>query len=172
MDKSEINQKKYPAKAALVWGGLALLLVAVLVFAALLRATWRSARPLDPAGYEIALPENFHYTAETFLEGGAYQVRGWAVLEGERIDSINCWVVLYDAEAGEYLRLPTMAELDAAAEEALGGGMMYARGGYSALVPEGQLAKTPAAYELCFAYRNNANNLLIHTGQPGLGGAA
>lgn len=155
------------AKTGVVMAALAGGLCFVLLFCGVLRYTMRSPSALNPAGYEVsegAVPEGFRYEAQVAAGEGALQIRGWACVVGERILSVDNWVVLYDGAAGRYLRLPTTMELDEAATAAVGDGIEYARAGFTSLTPLKAL-DAGGVYELCFAYRSNGHNLLVHTGQ-------
>lgn len=154
-----------PAKKGIVLAALAVLLAGIVLFAAVLRHTTRSATALSPSGYTLAMPEGFEYHCSQTTAGGALTLRGWAVVRGQGIKTVDCWAVLYSAASGSYLRLPTMMEIDETPTALLNDGTFYGRGGFVSITPLSQLADNLTMYELCFAYRSNGYNSLVHTGQ-------
>ena len=128
-------------------------------------ADLRSVHPLDPAEYTEPEPEAFVWQCDVTPGQGILTLQGWAAVEGEKPETVDCFYVLYSAGTDTYYRLPTtMQQSDAAAAET---GSAYA--GMYGFALTGQL---PAGeLELCFAYRSNGHNALIHTGQM-VGGAA
>ncbi|NLW78525.1 MAG: hypothetical protein GXY32_03815 [Ruminococcaceae bacterium] len=154
-----------PARKKWVWIGLAALVAAVLLFAMALRTTTRSATGLNPAAYTEETPEGFHYAVTASAAGGALTVTGWACIEGERMLTVDNWVVLYDPARDTYLRLPTTAEVNEAPTALINDGLVYGRAGLTAIVPVSQLEVPLSRYELCFAYASNGHNALIHTGE-------
>lgn len=169
-EQTAVRPPKMKWVLALLAGGALL----VLAFALVLRWSWRSVFVLDGTKYQVetTAPAAFRYSASPRMENGAYILEGWACLQGERILTIDSWAVLYDVENGKYYRLPTAAQLDEAATETINDGGQYARAGFSVIAPLAQLEKPPEAYELCFAYRSNENNLLVHTGCTAAEGGA
>lgn len=153
-----------PAKRSVVLALCCLATVVILAFVFVLRHDLRDAKPLDAAAYTVEVPEGFAYACDVSENGRAYTFRGWACVDGERITSVDCFVVLYDTANGSYLRVPTAMERNEDAWEALGH-ENYAYGGFTGFVVQKQLEAPAAQYEICFAYRNNEHNELVHTGQ-------
>lgn len=154
-----------PADARLLWGFWAIAAAGILLFAFLLRADLRSVHRLNPAAYTEAAPAGFIWHCDVTPEAGALTFSGWAAVTGEKPETVDCFLVLYDAAADAYYRLPTtMQPSDDAAAQA---GSVYA--GLSGFALTDQLPS--GALELCFAYRSNGHNALVHTGQK-VGGAA
>lgn len=160
-----------PARKRVIAALLALVFIVVVVFTLLLRHTMRSAVPLRTAAFDVRVPAGFAYACSFTNDGEALRANGWACIAGEGIRTVDNWVVLYDAEQNTYWRLPTAMVIDEAATASIADGGEYGRAGFTALVALGGLEKGPAAYELCFAYRSNGHNLLVHTGQTVGGGA-
>ena len=154
-----------PAQKKIVIASLAVLAAGIFLFTAVLRHTMRSVTVLNETDYVMAIPEGFVYSCEPILADGALTLRGWAVVQGEGVKTVDCRVVLYDAAAGEYLCLPTMMEIDETPTEVLNDGVYYGRGSFVSIVPIRQLPAPIGNYELCFAYRSNGYNNLICTGQ-------
>lgn len=85
-------------------------------------------------------------------------------MEGEKLETVDCRLVLYSPGEDRYYRLPTT--MDPGEEAAAATGDPDA--GFYAFALADQL---PAGeLELCFAYRSNGHNALIRTGQI-VGGA-
>lgn len=164
------QSEERPANKKLYLAVMAAAVVFVLIFTLLLRINWRTPFRLDPADYQVDYPAGFVYTASAQTQDGAYFLDGWACIRQEKMEWVDCWVVFYDAAADTYYRIPTLAGiLGDAATEAIDDGFVYGRAGFSALVPLQKLPGAPQSYELCFAYRSNGHNYLIHTGQAALG---
>ena len=157
-----------PADPRLLWGFWLLAAAVTLAFLFCLRQDLRSVRPLDPAQYTEATPAGFLYECQAVPGSGVITFSGWAAVEGEDLATVDCRLVLYSPGQDRYYLLPTAMEQNQAAAQATGdGGAVYA--GLYAFALTRQL---PAGdLELCFAYRNNHHNALIHTGQM-TGGAA
>ena len=157
-----------PADPRLLWGFWVLAAAGILLFAFLLRADLRSVRRLDPADYTEPAPEGFVYECVAAPGNGVLTLSGWALVRGEGPGAVDCRYVLYDPAAGQYYRLPTTMEQSQAAVDATGeSGALYAGLYGFALtdqLPAGEL-------EICFAYRSDGHNALIHTGQTTTGGA-
>lgn len=161
-----------PKKKAIV-ALLAGVLAVVLCFAALLRYSWRAVVTVNPSGYAVEAPEDFRYTAQPVVENGAYHLDGWACISGERMLKVDCWVLLYSPEEDRYYRLPTLAGiLTEEATETLDDGTIYGRAGYSAVASLKNLREDFSEFEICFAYRSNEHNNIIHTGQLAMEGSA
>lgn len=157
-----------PAKKSVVLALLCGATLLVLVFAGLLRYTLRTATPLNPAQYQQYTPEGFAWRVTDEAGDGVITFKGWACVEGERFESVETYVVLYNTETGAYLQAPTTMELNEEPLEVLGDPdhfINYTRGGFAGFVLLKQLTSPPAAYEICFAYRSNGYNALVHTGQ-------
>lgn len=162
-----MNESKpfVPAKRGVVVALLCAATAVILVFVAVLRHDLRDVKTLDAGAYTVAVPAGFVYECDVTDTGGVYALRGWACVDGERITSVDCFVVLYDTRSGEYLRLPTTMERNEAAGVRLGH-ENYAYGGFTSFAIKDQLESPAERYELCFAYRNNDHNELVHTGRP------
>lgn len=158
-------KERSAADPRILWGFWAVAAAVIVLFAFLLRADLRSVHPLDPAEYTEPEPEAFVWQCDVTPGQGILTLQGWAAVEGEKPETVDCFYVLYSAGTDTYYRLPTtMQQSDAAAAET---GSAYA--GMYGFALTGQL---PAGeLELCFAYRSNGHNALIHTGQL-VGGAA
>lgn len=154
-----------PAKRKVVVVFLAVLVGAVLLFALLLRFTLGTACRLNPDGYTLQTPAGFQFKAEDSLRDGILFIEGWAVVEGERFESVNTRVVLYNPEAQSYLRLPTTMVERKEVLALFAKPLNYHFGGFEAQVSQNQLDKPLAQYEICFAYQPNQYHHLIHTGQ-------
>lgn len=157
-------EERRPADPRLLWGFWALAAACILLFAVLLRADLRGVRPLDAALYTEAAPAGFSYRCEVAPGEGVFTFRGWAAVEGEKLETVDCRLVLYSPGEGCYYSLPTT--MDPSEEAAAAAGDPDA--GFYAFaladrLPAGEL-------ELCFAYRSNGHNALIRTGQI-VGGA-
>lgn len=157
-----------PADPRLLWGFWLLAAAVTLAFLFCLRQDLRSVRPLDPTQYTETPPAGFLYECQAVPGRGVITFNGWAAVEGEDLATVDCRLVLYSPGQDRYYLLPTAMEQNQAAAQAAGdGGAVYA--GLYAFALTRQL---PAGdLELCFAYRNNHHNALIHTGQM-TGGAA
>lgn len=157
-----------PADPRLLWGFWLLAAAVTLVFLFCLRLDLRSVRTLDPAQYTETPPAGFRYDCQVLPGSGVVTFQGWAAVTGEELATVDCRLVLYSAGQDRYYLLPTTMEQSQAAADATGdAGAVYAGLYAFALtrqLPAGEL-------ELCFAYRNNHHNALIHTGQI-TGGAA
>lgn len=153
------------ADPRILWGFWAAAAAGILLFAFLLRGEMRSVHPLDPTDYTEPAPEGFAWQCDVTPGQGILTLQGWAAVEGEKPETVDCFYVLYSAGEEAYYRLPTtMQQSDAAAA---GAGTPYA-GLYGFALTE----QLPAGeLELCFAYRSNGHNALIHTGRM-VGGAA
>lgn len=154
-----------PAKKWLVLVSLALAAVLIFAFAGVLRHTLRTAVPLNPAEYAGAPPQNLAYSFAQQIGGGAVSLRGWACVQGERFETVDNRVVLYNTQDGSYLAIPTAMQLTDEPLSVLGDDINYTYGGFTAYVLLEQLTAGLPAYEICFAYRSNAYNALVHTGQ-------
>lgn len=163
----QVNTSYKPAKKGILLALLCGSLVLVLLFAFLLRHTLRTATPLNPNQYNVYTPQNFAYRFSNTVENGAVSFSGWACVKGERFESVDTWVVLYNSETGEYLKAPTTMELNEEPLEVLGEEefINYTRGGFTGFVLLKQLKNPLQQYEVCFAYRCNGYNALVHTGQ-------
>lgn len=157
-------EERRPADPRLLWGFWALAAAGILLFAVLLRADLRGVRPLNAALYTEAPPAGFAYRCEAAQGEGVLTFRGWAAVEGEKLETVDCRLALYSPGEGRYYRLPTT--MDPSEEAAAAAGDPDA--GFYAFALTDQL---PAGeLELCFAYRSNGHNALIRTGQT-VGGA-
>lgn len=157
-------EQRRPADPRLLWGFWALAAAGILLFIVLLRADLRETRPLDAARYTEAAPAGFGYGCEATPGEGVLTFRGWAAVEGEKLETVDCRLVLYSPGEDRYYRLPTT--MDPGEEAAAATGDPDA--GFYAFALADQL---PAGeLELCFAYRSNGHNALIRTGQI-VGGA-
>ena len=157
-----------PADPRLLWGFWVLAAAAILLFAFLLRTDLRSVHRLDPADYTEPAPEGFVYECTITPGSGVLTLSGWAMVQDEGPGAVDCRYVLYDPAQDRYYRLPTTMEQSEAAVAATGeSGALYA-GLYGFALTE----QLPAGeLELCFAYRSDGHNALIHTGQTTTGGA-
>ena len=157
--------KHVPSQKISVWMLLIAGAVVILTFTGILRYTLRTAFPVNPADYTEPAPEGFTYTCTVTQQNGALAFSGYALVAGERFLQVDTAVVLYCAETGVSLKLPTAMAPDDAATAAISDGINYSFGGYYAFVREAQLKLPLSSYEICFAYRSSDHNALIHTGQ-------
>lgn len=154
-----------PAKKDVALALLCFAALVIVLFTGVLRYTLRTAFVLDASAYPEPAPANFTYHCTLGRSGGAITLKGWACVAGERFTAVDCWAVLYDAAQDTYLRIPTNMELAPDATRAIDDGINYSFGGFTAFVQEKQLQTPFSAYEICFAYRSNGHNALVHTGQ-------
>ncbi len=155
-----------PAKGRIILLLCAGLGAAVLLLCAGLIYELRFAKPLDARGYQVGAPEGLRYEVDYTVESGILTVRGWAVVEGQRLYVVNDRIALYNAGEGTYTELPSMMEPSDRAVEVLGEkpGSNYFTGVMS-IVPISRLQGTLARYEICFVYENDYDNhYLVHTG--------
>lgn len=155
-----------PARSKWFWGmGIALGMLVVL-FALALSWRWRAVRVLEADTYQLSYPEGFRYGMQASQQDGTYELSGWACMEREFVQKVDCWVVLHDTQTQTYYRIPTRAGLlDTMAAQAIGDGRVYGRAGVAAHVAAGQLKNAPEAYTLCFAFRTDGHNYLVETGE-------
>ncbi|MEG0166597.1 MAG: hypothetical protein RR709_01885 [Ruthenibacterium sp.] len=154
-----------PAKKWLLIVLCAAMALGVLLFTVLLAVSLRREKPLNPQEYTQAEPENFTYQVTATPAGKSLQYSGYACVVGERFETVDLRVVLYHAADNSYLCLPTEMVLRADATEDIADGINYSFGGFSSYVRKKSLTAPPHDYEICFAYRVNSHNALIHTGQ-------
>jgi hypothetical protein len=152
-------------KKRLVWALLAVFAVLILGFAMLLRTDLRRAKSVDPADYTETLTGSFKYLCEVSHTGGAAVFSGWALVEGEKFESVDTRVVLYNAEDGVYLEVPTTMSDRPDARETINDDINYAFGGFYAFLTDKQLKYPLESYEICIAFRSNRHNALVRTGQ-------
>lgn len=142
-------------------GGTAL----VLLFAVLLGLSVTAVRALDPTDYQQSTPEGFRHAADAEVVGKLLELRGWTLVVGQSVSTVDCYVVLYDTQEEKYWRLPTQMEIREDLLEDFPEDNSHVRGGFYASIPLQKLGAEARRYELCFAYRTSGNNNLIHTGR-------
>ncbi|MEG1381408.1 MAG: hypothetical protein RSC73_04105 [Ruthenibacterium sp.] len=154
-----------PVKKELVIVLCAVMVLGIFLFAALLCGSLRREKSLNPQDYTEAAPEKFTYHVTATPAGKSIEYSGYACVIGERFETVDLRVVLYHAASESYLCLPTEMVLRTDATEEIADGINYSFGGFSAFVRNKSLESPPQEYEICFAYRVNGHNALIHTGQ-------
>lgn len=154
-----------PAKKNLIIVLCAVMAGSVLLFLGLLRMSLRQETIIDPNAYQTVQPKGFTYHVTATPAGKSLQYSGYACVIGERFETVDLRVVLFHAASNSYLLLPTEMVLRPDATEEIADGINYSFGGFSAFVRNKSLKAAPQDYEICFAYRVNEHNALIHTGQ-------
>ncbi|MEG2021903.1 MAG: hypothetical protein RR087_09005 [Oscillospiraceae bacterium] len=154
-----------PAKMNIFLLLAAICAVGILVFTVMLRAQHRNAVYISSADYTMETPSGFKYKCDIMQSHGAFSLRGYAFIDGERFIDVNTHVVLYHAKSGKYLQIPTDLELNQDALNVVADKINYSFGGFTSFVIEKQLKAPPCEYEIYIAFRSNGYNLLIPTGQ-------
>lgn len=154
--------------AAYLLTGLALLGL-VVGFAVLCRGQYLRMTKVDVSQLDEPCPQNLRVVVSGNRSGEDYLLEGYALLDGERLEWVDCFVALCDTtREGEdnYFRLPTTmtySEEAAALQTAADGRAGYA--GFGAYLRGGCLSGPPQAYEVCLLYRTNHHRILVHTGK-------
>ncbi|WP_367924999.1 hypothetical protein [uncultured Ruthenibacterium sp.] len=141
------------------------LAIALLGFCLLLRADVRRVRPLDTTLWSQEEPANFVWDCTETVGSDYRTLEGYALVKGERFESVNNFAVLYHKSTNEYLRLPTVMVRRSEINQLFSDGINYECAGFYAYIPLRALEDSPEQYELCFAYGANGHKSLIHTGQ-------
>lgn len=151
-----------PRRRALA--ALAALCAAVcLGFAAVLVYSLRTPRALDAADYPDAVPAALRWDITRCEEAdGLVTVEGWALVAGERFESVDIRPALVAGD-GTGVLLPAYLREDEAARQAAGDVVFGEYGGFTGRCAAGRLAA--GRYEVCIAYRCNGLAALVHTGQ-------
>ncbi len=144
---------------------LAVFAAMILGFALLLRTDLRKAKIIDPADYTEAISDGFQYLCEVSDLNGAAVFSGWALIKGEKFESVDTRIVLYSKTDGVYLAVPTTMSDRPDAREIINDGINYAFGGFYAFLTDKQRSYPLEDYEICIAFRSNRHNALVHTGQ-------
>ena len=156
-------------RAYLLFG--VVLAVALVAFCLLIRADLRRVRPLDASLWPEDEPAGFAWQCTETAGPDYLTLEGYALVQGERFESVDNYAVLYHSATGQYLRLPTVMVRRSEVNSLFTDGINYECAGFYAYVPLNALEDSPDQYELCFAYGANGRKALVRTGQY-LGGEA
>lgn len=135
---------------------------AMLGFLLLLRFDLQRPTEICLGDYDEPVPAGMVYQVSQAKAGKLVTFDGYVLLRGERMESVDNWVVLYDPDTDTALRLSTCMIRRAEADAAGGDGLNYQCGGFTALIRRSKL--TAPRYEICVIYGANKHKIAVHTG--------
>ncbi len=159
-----ISEGYIPPKKGVLPGLAAVCAAICLGFVAVLIASLRAPQAVSAADYPDPVPAALRWQlSASGVSGGMVTVEGWALVEGERFESVDIRPVLWDAAGQAGWALPTYLREDEAARAAAGKVVFGEYGGFTGRCAVRAL---PAgSYEVCIAYCCNGIRTLVHTGQ-------
>ena len=131
------------------------------LFAAALWISLTSPHIIDAGIYLQDEPLNFVYQVDTDLDS----LYGYALVEGEKFESVHITAVLFDKAEDAYFSIPTSYVRDESINILFNEPLNYHHAGFSATLLPGRLPKPLSTYEVCLLYKANGHANLVHTGQ-------
>ncbi len=145
----------------------ALIIAAVLFVLAvyiLIMYDLHSVRRINPTDADYEKPDNFVYSINVNVQD-ELTVEGFAFVVGGNTYSINNFLCLYSSVEDVYYRVPTKMSINEAANTVTGERYNYSRSGFFARVQLSELNEPLEQYEICFYYKNDDYNNMVHTGK-------
>lgn len=119
---------------------------------------------INPSDYQSGGPIKYGFD-EISVHGNVQVVQGWAVHEGENIETFDTSVVLYDCQKGQYYKIPSKLVIRDDITASLADGFNYDNCGFYSSVLCGKMNFESTKYQMCIAYENNAEQYLVLTDQ-------
>ncbi len=143
------------------------LIIAALIFVtavyALIMQELKTAEKISVGDADKNWPNNTVYSFSVNVEDEMLKINGFVFVVGSDTFNINNFVCLYSKYDDVYYKIPTKMVIDEQASAVTNDGYNYGRSGFNAAVPLKELPEDIGELEICFYYKNDDFNNILHT---------
>ncbi len=164
------RKKNSGAKFKIVIALLTLAIIFVAVIYSLIIYELNAVKKATPNNAIFETPENFVYSYNIAVNSEEITIDGFAFVVGGNTYNIDNFIYLYCSTDNVYYKLPTKMNINEAANSVTGEKYNYSRSGFLSRANESAFDKPLENYEICFYYKNDDYNNIIHTGNVALEG--
>lgn len=144
---------------------IVLFLFAMMIFLIVRVFYWDESKVLDVDISAYSLSDQMSYCIDSCtMEDTISTITGWAVWQGEDLNSVNTEVALKSNSTGAVFSIPTQMQQRADVTAAMDDGFHYDYSGFTASVKTNKL-DVADSYEVYILIKNEHGNFYIATGQ-------
>lgn len=156
-----INKEKCSLKKIFVVM-LTMCLVMLILFCVLIYKDNSRIVTFDVSNCKIV--EDVSVNIDSIQDSDYFIINGYAYRSGEKIKTVNGYVLLYCMDNGKYFKLPTQLVSRPDVTESKNDSVDYSNSGFIARVSKSKLDFNNQGFEICYYYNHFNKKELVHSG--------